>query len=60
MSFAELTKEEQAEVRRSVLHAFPDLQDQPDRLEQYLRDKEDYERIDLAEDGEDPDIQILW
>lgn len=60
MSFAELTTEEQAEVRRSVLHAFPDLQDQPERLEQYLNDKEDYERIDLAEDGEDPDIQILW
>ena len=60
MSFAELTREEQAEVRRCVLHAFPEMEDHPDALEEYLNDKEDYERVDLAEEGEDPDIQILW
>ena len=60
MSFAELTTEEQAEVRKAVLQVYPDLREDPQRLEQYLWDKEDYERIDLAEDDEEPDIQILW
>lgn len=62
MRFAQLTPEEQDAVIDSVKQCFPEfkLPRNEDALFEYLNDKDDFQRVNIAEDYEDPIWIIEW
>ncbi len=62
MRFEQLTPEEQDAVIDSVKQCFPEfkLPGNEDALFEYLYDKDDFQRVNIAEDDEDPNWIIEW
>lgn len=62
MRFEQLTPEEQDAVIDSVKQCFPEfkLPGSKDALFDYLYDKDDFQRVNIAEDDEDPNWIIEW
>jgi hypothetical protein len=62
MRFEQLTPEEQDAVIDSVKQCFPEfkLPGNEDALFEYLNDKDDFQRVNIAEDDEDPIWIIEW
>lgn len=59
MRFEELPVWARKEVVKEIQFTFPEMLD-PRCLKTYLDDKSDFELVNDAEDGEEPDWKVYW
>lgn len=60
MKYIDLTAKEQMDVLIAIINAFPELKENNAALIEYLNDKDDFRRVNIAEEDEDPIYEIEW
>lgn len=60
MKYIDLTAKEQMDVLIAIINSFPELKENNAALIEYLNDKDDFRRVNIAEEDEDPIYKIEW